>query len=474
MIGIIGGGMGGLFAARGLALAGFQVTVFEPDPSVSEMNPDEAFTDWQRPHVPQLRQPHSVRSVVRKLLLKRDPALYEAIIAAGVREWEFRLHGVGDEPHDQDLVGCLSRRTTFEKPLRAMVEATPGVRFVPERVAELMFDPDDPRRVAGVATKSGEIFRFDHVVECTGRRSKVLDWIERSGLPRPEEVTQECGIVYYSRYFRFRPGVTIERGPYPSGPSANLSTLQYTMNRTDADTFSLMLGVAPWVPAFKNLRDERVYMDVVRALPGVAAWLHPEASEPIWRVEPFGGLTNRYRKFSRDGQPLLRNLFILGDSRFHTNPIFGWGIGLAISQAGMLVDAFTGNADPQARARAFDAAADVYALEHYKSSAGEDIARQAYWRGELAGEQEPGTYEHFVTRIQPAAFQDQVIFQAVTRRLHLLDRPNALLSNEEVAARAARIPRTDHRKMTREEIVSLVEAASRKHLEGPALRQATA
>ena len=33
MIGIIGGGMGGLFSARLLALAGHSVTVFEPDPS---------------------------------------------------------------------------------------------------------------------------------------------------------------------------------------------------------------------------------------------------------------------------------------------------------------------------------------------------------------------------------------------------------------------------------------------------------
>lgn len=462
MIGIVGGGFGGLFAARALAREGFQVTVFEPDPSADGMSAGEAFTSWQRPHVPQLRQPHSARSILRKLMLTRDPELYEALLAGGMREWKFQLHGIGTEPHDPDLVGLLGRRTTFERTLRAMVEKTPGVALVRERVAELIFSKADNRRITGVRTKSGEVFEFDNVIECTGRRSKLLDWLEAAGLPRPKERSEECGIVYYSRYFRFLPGVTIDQGPYPSGPSANLSTLQYTMNKTDDNTFSLMLGVAPWVPVFKNLRDDRVHMDVARALPGMAAWLDPAVSEPIWRVEPFGGLVNRYRGFMVNGQPLFRNLFVLGDSRFHTNPIFGWGMGMALQQACMLVDAFTDHDDEASRMRSFEEAVDAYALDHYEASAGEDRARAAYWRGDLGAKQEPGTYEYFSTQVQPAAFKDQVIFQALTRRLHLLDGSNAILTNEEVNERAAKIPRTDHEKMTRAEIHNLVQAASER------------
>jgi hypothetical protein len=231
------------------------------------------------------------------------------------------------------------------------------------------------------------------------------------------------------------------------------------MNKTDDNTFSLMLGVAPWVPIFKNLRDDRVHMDVARALPGMAAWLDPAVSEPIWRVEPFGGLVNRYRRFMIEDEPLFRNFFVLGDSRFHTNPIFGWGMGMALQQACMLVDAFSGHDDEASRMRSFEQAADAYALDHYEASAGEDRARAAYWRGDLGARQEPGTYEYFVTQVQPAAFKDQVIFQAVTRRLHLLDGSNAILTNDEVNARAAKIPRTDHKKMTRAEIHDLVEAS---------------
>ena len=120
MIGIIGGGCGGLFAARALARAGFRVTVFEPDPSADGLSVEEAFTTWQRPYVPQLRQPHSARSVLRKLMLARDPELYEAVLAGGMREWKFQLHGVGTEPHDPDLgvrsaaVSVLGRRPRVE------------------------------------------------------------------------------------------------------------------------------------------------------------------------------------------------------------------------------------------------------------------------------------------------------------------------------------------------------------------------
>lgn len=462
--GVIGGGIGGLCVARVLARAGHDVTVFEPDAPATGMTPDEAFQEWVRPHIAQLRQPHSARSVIRKLMLDRDETLYRAVLEGGMVEWPFQLPDVESKPHDPDLVGFLGRRPTFEKAIRGVVENTPGVRFIRDRVLRMEKDPADPRRIARVHTKKNGDFAFDAVVECSGRRSKILDWLDELGVPLVPETTQECGIIYFSRYFRFREGARIEESKYPSGPSANLSTLQYTMNRTDAGTFSLMLGVAPWEPLFTHLRDEEVFMSVVRSLPGTMAWLDPAKSEPIWRIESFGGLINKYRKFTRAGAPPFDNLFIMGDARFHTNPIFGWGMALAMRQAFMLADACAESGDMAARVRRFEAAADVFAQEHYKASAGEDVARMKYWKGELADPQEPGTYEYFVTQVQPAAFQDQTIFQAVTRRLHLLDAPNAILRNDEVNARAARIPRTDHKKMSRTEVLRLVEETARLHL----------
>lgn len=470
--GVIGGGIAGLAVARVLGRAGYQVTVFEPDAPATGLSANEAFTDWVRPHIAQLRQPHSARSIIRKLMVERDPELYGAVLDGGMIEWPFRLPDFGDEGCDPELVGFLGRRPTFEKALRGVVERTPGVRFVTERVVRLNTDPAKPGRLSGVTTKSGETHTFDAVVECTGRRSKLMDWLQELGLPRPAEIEQECGIIYYSRYFRFREGVKIDHGNFPSGPSANLSTLQYTMNRTDNGTFSLMLGVAPWEPLFTHLRDERVFMDVVRALPGTMAWLAPELCEPIWRVEWFTGLVNRHRTFAQDGKPVLENLFILGDSRFHTNPIFGWGMGLALRQAAMLIDALAaGGGIPAAVAR-FEAEADQYGRKHYEASAGEDRARMKYWKGELAEPQEPGTPEYFVTQVQPAAFKDPEIYRAVTRRAHLLDDPLAILGNAAVNARAAKIPRVDHTKMSRAEIMGIVDAAARRHLDETRLKLA--
>src|ERR1700753_2203673 len=91
MFGVIGGSVAGLFAARALARKGWPVTIIEPDERGSTADFDDTFDNWQRPGVPQLRQPHSVRSQARRLLLDRDPELAADIAGSGVLEWKYRL-----------------------------------------------------------------------------------------------------------------------------------------------------------------------------------------------------------------------------------------------------------------------------------------------------------------------------------------------------------------------------------------------
>jgi len=443
MIAIIGAGMSGMFTARALARLGHAVTIFESDAPYAGQDPDTAFQDWQRPGVAQLRQPHAARSLIVKRLAQEDPDLLDALKASGMVVWNFHLHSVTDPEigHDPELVGLLGRRPTLEIPVRRMVEQTPGVTFERGTVKRLIIEQGTTGpRAAGLELASGAR-RFDAVVDASGRRSKIVDWLQLAGIVPPHEETSECGLTYYSRYFRFRPGVEIPVGPYPSGPSASLPGVHYTMNRTDRNTFSLMLGVPSWEEVYKNLRHEAVFMDFVRRLPGADSWLNPAVSTPIWKVEPFAGLINRYRRFSRDGRPLVEGLYVTGDARFHTNPIQGWGMSFALQMSYMLARAYAGQPDPAARLEQFEREADAYAYSYYQASVDEDKARTELWRHPQDALQrgEPGTYRYFLTTILPAVFKDQWIFRKVTRRLHLLDEPGLILQDTEVLRRAANI-----------------------------------
>lgn len=463
MIGIVGGGMGGLFCARALARKGFAVTIFETD-KPHEGDIDDAFAAWKRPGVAQLRQPHAARSLIPKLLKKNDPELYAAIVKAGMVEWPFHLLAIDDPEigHDPDLFALLGRRPALEVPLRGLVEKTPGVRIIQTTVKNLVWDQSGDRpKVVGVITTDGE-HRFAQTVLSAGRRNRLPEWLASAGVNLPPEQTWECGITYYSRYYRFRPGAEIPRGQYPSGPSGSLPCIHYTMNRTDHNTFSFMLGVAPWRDELKALRHDAVFSEFVATLPGVNAWLHPDKCDPIRSVEPFAGLVNRYRRFQDDDGPLVDGLYVVGDTRFHTNPIYGWGMAFALYQSYVLADAFDEERGERAQLARFEREVDTFARSYFDASSREDAARSELWRGDR-NRGEPGSYRYFLTSVLPAVYRDQWIFRKVTRRMHLLDHPEEIHRDKEVLRRAEKIDARLDDRFTDTELIARVTAIANRH-----------
>ena len=53
--------------------------------------------------------------------------------------------------------------------------------------------------VTGVRTKAGEVIMADLVVDMSGRRSALPDWLEDIGARRPGEELEDSGFVYYGR-----------------------------------------------------------------------------------------------------------------------------------------------------------------------------------------------------------------------------------------------------------------------------------
>ena len=117
----------------------------------------------------------------------------------------------------------------------------------------------------------------------------------------------------------------------------------------------------------------------------------------------------------------------------------------------------------------FERDADAFARKYYDASAGEDSARIELWQGKRPDSDrgEPGTYRHFLTTVMPVAYKDQVIFRAVMRRLHLLDDPAAILSNDDVIRRAENLSEMRQASLTREDVLGMARrAAARPQQEG--------
>jgi flavin-dependent dehydrogenase len=244
---------------------------------------------------------------------------------------------VGDtspRPEDAELRFVTGRRPVFEAALAVAAEEQPGVtvrRSV--RVVGLVPGADaraGTPHVAGVRTADGETIAADLVVDAMGRRSRVPNWLAEIGAREPQEQAEDCGFVYYTRYF------TGGNRPQRIGPTLMpLGSISVLSLDGDNDTWSVtafaMTGDAP----LKQLRFADRFDRVIRACPLQAHWLD---GEPITDVLPMAGVLDRYRRFVVDGKPVATGFAAVGDAWACTNPSAGRGVSVGLVHAQLLRD----------------------------------------------------------------------------------------------------------------------------------------
>jgi hypothetical protein len=183
--------------------------------------------------------------------------------------------------------------------------------------------------VTGVRTAEGEI-AADLVVDATGCRTAIDLWLNEIGA-RPSHVQRgECGIAYFSRHYRFRPGATP-----PGLPTTRIVAGLHEFNAGiwGADNGKMQMAVAPLAMdhRFRTARSPAVFTAVLRTVPTFAAWL--DGLEPISDVFTMGGLHNTLRRLVVEGTPVATGLHALGDAVCTTNPTLGRGLSLALWEA---------------------------------------------------------------------------------------------------------------------------------------------
>ncbi len=182
--------------------------------------------------------------------------------------------------------------------------------------------------MTGVRSTGGEEIHADLVVDATGRRSPSASWLAELGAKEPYVESEDCGFVYYTRYFTgpTRPK-RIGGGLTPFG-SFSLLTLD-----GDNDTWSVTVFALSGDPPLKMFRFADRFHRVVQACPLHAHWVD---GEPVTDVLPMAGVLDRYRRFVVDGRPIVTGYAAVGDAWACTNPSAGRGISVGMIHAQLL------------------------------------------------------------------------------------------------------------------------------------------
>ena len=422
-VAVLGAGVSGLAAGLALARAGHEVTLIERDDVVVGEALDAP--GWTRSGIPHFLQAHAFTARGRRELRAMFPDVYQALLDAGADDIDLRpkLHGE-PRPGDEEFAILGVRRPLIEWALRRAIVAEPGIRVESGvRVLGLEGTRGDVPRVTGVQTTAGSV-RTDVVVDAMGRKSPVPGWIEALGGRSMTEESSDCGVIYYTRYYRVRPGASLPDGPWLPTPRADLGYGLFSSFPGDNATFAGLVAIPPGDQDLKILRHTAAFDAATALMPALYSWTNPDVSTPFTDVLPMGSLQNTLRSFV-DGRPPTMGLISIGDALFHSDPVFALGLSFGLVHARALTTALEEHgSDLEAAALAFDAPVRASMEERFRNASAVDDLRLRAWSGEAVDvvHRDGGAYPLFAFAAGgAAALVDGEVFRTVVRRNYFLD-----------------------------------------------------
>ncbi|MGI9148703.1 MAG: hypothetical protein ACR2IK_19505 [Chloroflexota bacterium] len=301
-----------------------------------------------RPTAPQVVQPHAIYARGYQLLRDRLPDVYQALLAAGVVEaplWTQMPGSLADtaaRPGDEQLTALMTRRSTVDWVLQRTALAEPGVTVrCGVRVTGLSAVPGQRPHMTGVRTDR-EACAADLVIDATGRRSPIDRWLAEIGAQPTATWRAECGLAYFSRHYRLRPGSKLPGLP-TTRTVAGLS--EFTVGILGRRQRAMQLAVVPLDRdhRFRTVSIPRCSLPRCgRCPPCPSGW---RCSTPSPRSCPWPDCTTPLRRLVVGGAPVATGLHALGDSVCTTHPTLGRGLSLALWGAADLADTLDTHVD---------------------------------------------------------------------------------------------------------------------------------
>jgi len=361
---VLGGSVAGLFAARVLSDHAEEVVILERD----EL--DTADVSGARPGAPQGLQVHALLQAGRIQLDRWFPGFSAELVEAGATMGAgdatvTYVDGVRKSP-PPDVSNLCSSRLLLEGHLRRRVLGLDNVRAVRGRADGLIISAG---KVGGVrhvrvestgdaaadggavkaASASGQVLEADFVVDAMGRSSRLSDWLEQAGWPRPAMRRMQVDLNYATAVFR--------RGDeLPTMTSAvSFQTPQSTFSRTTAAMVSVeggrrmvvLAGYSDNRPSRDPEEFRRQCCEQPREFAEIA-----ERCEMIGPILTYRQADSRRRDFHKLDR-LPGGLVAAGDAVSSFNPVYGQGMTSGALHASCLSEYLRSGASPTAPARSY-------------------------------------------------------------------------------------------------------------------------
>ncbi len=466
---VTGGGMGGLSTALLLAGDGHAVTVLERDPAPPPAGGDEAWDAWERKGVNQFRMIHYFLPRFRQIVEAELPDVVAALDADGVLR-QNPIDGMPDEmrgsrrPDDDRFEVLTGRRPMVEAAFGRTAAATPNVTVRRGVAVKGLLTGDETAsgvpHVVGVVTDGGEELRADLVVDATGRRSPLPALLADIGATAPVEELDDCGFMYYGRYFRSADGAL---PPAFGPPLQHYDSVSLLALPADNGTWGMGIVAAASDAELRPAKDVDTWQRIVASYPLVAHWLE---GEPLTDIQLMAKIEDRHRTFVVDGRPVATGVAPVADSWACTNPSVGRGATIGLMHAMALRDLLRsqGLDDPSAFATAWHDSTQATVEPFYRDTLELDRHRL----GEIEAQIQGVPYETddpswaIGLAMQAAAGSDPEVLRGFMDIASLLARPDEVLARPgllDTVIAAAETPAEPMPGPSRAELVELVRSA---------------
>jgi flavin-dependent dehydrogenase len=439
---VMGAGVVGLTTAMLLGNDGHDVVVVERDSTEPYGDPDALWAGWERRGVNQFRLLHYFQPGFRDRLVRELPAVVDGLDAAGAIRHNVmalvpeQLSG-GFREGDEQYEALTARRPVTEAVLARIAAATPGVEIrrgiaIDGVLTGTPVDDDTPH-IVGVRCASGDELRADLVVDALGRRSSLPSWLQAFGAQPPVEEREDCGFVYYGRYFRSPDGSV---PPMIAPLLQDYGTVSILTLPADNGTWGVGIIVSARDKQARALKNIDTWHRALAAFPLAAHWVDGEPIDD--GVAAMAGIEDRHRDYCPDGSPVATGVVSVGDAWACTNPSLGRGATIGFFHAIALRDAMRSSAAhaPGEFARSFAAATADSVEPWYRATLGYDRARLAEVNAEVTGQPyEADPVWDFTRALTSAAGKDGDMLRARLRIAGLLQSIDEVLASPGVAER---------------------------------------